>query len=201
MFRCIFIRYYTGFSPVPFRSHVSCLIYSAITATRYNCSYLQVKNILLTIYKYTYYLIYFQIITVEYIDHVLICTDHVVVCRIIQYANKNPSATDKVFMRYRSVIYLGRSGQPSRFLCQVRRPTLRDSLSSLNGYSCKTRKRSRRKGLPYSLPIEVGRLYGLYPDGTYWSRSRVLYSFSLLVCLPQGRVPFDLAHVPHTTAE
>ena len=55
-----------------------------------------VKNILLTIYKYTYYLIYFQIITVEYIDHVvicifhvLICTDHVVVCRIIQYAHKN----------------------------------------------------------------------------------------------------------------
>gem|GEM_PF-1232056 len=133
--------------------------------------YLQVKNILLTIYKYTYYLIYFQIITVEYIDHVvicifhvLICTDHVVVCRIIQYANKNSSATDKVFMRYRSIIYLGRSGQPSRFLCQVRRPTLRDSLSSLNGYSCKTRKRSRRKGLPYSLPIEVGRLYGLYPN-------------------------------------
>ena len=170
--------------------------------------YLQVKNILLTIYKYNYYLIYFLIIAVEYIDnvvicifHVLICTDHVVVCRIIQYANKNSSATDKVFMRYRSVIYLGRSGQPSRFLCQVRRPTLRDSLSSLNGYSCKTRKRSRRKGLPYSLPIEVGRLYGLYPDGTYWSRSRVLYSFSLLVCLPQGRVPFDLAHVPHTTAE
>ena len=29
---------------------------------------------------------------------------------------------------------------------------------------CKTRKRSRRKGLPYSLPIEVGRLYGLYPN-------------------------------------
>ena len=58
-------------------------LYSAITATRYNCLYLQVKNILLTIYKYTNYLIYFQIITVEYIDHV-------VVCRIIQYANKNP---------------------------------------------------------------------------------------------------------------
>ena len=59
-------------------------------------SYLQVKNILLTIYKYNYYLIYFQIIAVEYIDHVvicifhvLICTDHVVVCRIIQYAHKN----------------------------------------------------------------------------------------------------------------
>ena len=51
---------------------------------------------LLTIYKYNYYLIYFLIIAVEYIDHVvicifhvLICTDHVVVCRIIQYAHKN----------------------------------------------------------------------------------------------------------------
>ena len=146
--------------PVPFRSHISCLIYSAITATRHNCSYLQVKNILLTIYKYTLLLDLFP----NYhrgmyrprrfcIFHVLICTDHVVVCRIIQYANKNPSATDKVFMRYRSVIYLGRSGQPSRFLCQVRRPTLRDSLSSLNGYSCKTRKRSRRKATTvYSPP-------------------------------------------------
>ena len=47
-------------------------------------------------YKYNYYLIYFQIIAVEYIDHVvicifhvLICTDHVVLCRIIQYAHKN----------------------------------------------------------------------------------------------------------------
>lgn len=46
--------------------------------------------------KYNNYLIYFQIIAVEYIDHVvicifhvLICTDHVVVCRIIQYAHKN----------------------------------------------------------------------------------------------------------------
>ena len=47
--------------------------------------------------KYTYYLIYFQIIAVKCIDHVvicifhvLICADHVVVCGIIQYANKNP---------------------------------------------------------------------------------------------------------------
>ncbi|KDS74634.1 hypothetical protein M095_0411 [Parabacteroides distasonis str. 3999B T(B) 4] len=42
-------------------------------------------------------MIYFQIIAVKCIDHVvicifhvLICADHVVVCGIIQYANKNP---------------------------------------------------------------------------------------------------------------
>ena len=153
-------------------------------------------------------MIYFQIITVEYIDHVvicifhvLICTDHVVVCRIIQYANKNSSATDKVFMRYRSIIYLGRSGQPSRFLCQVRRPTLRDSLSSLNGYSCKTRKRTtvfaphRSRSLVWIIPERIGR------DQEYYTRFPCSYA-----CLkvgfpsisptchtpPQNSVPFTV---------
>ena len=72
------------------------LFFCVLPLNQNNCSYLQVKKILLTIYKYNYYLIYFLIIAVECIDHgvicifhALICTDHVVVCRIIQYAHKN----------------------------------------------------------------------------------------------------------------
>ena len=99
------LKLFTRLLPHPIQvAHLLLDMYN-YNCSRYNCSCPQVINILFAIYKHTYYLIYFQMIAVGCTDHDVICifhdlvyTDHAVVCRIIQHANKNSYATGQEFI-------------------------------------------------------------------------------------------------------